>query len=124
MSRHVPIVITAIFVAAAVSAEAHPPQARAASGLVLPAGQIQLTPFTGLSAAQDADDVAAKVKARLQADPDLGSHSSEVTITGSGGLVTLEGTVPTVQIRARIAELVMKTDGVTKVNNKMKLAKK
>jgi osmotically-inducible protein OsmY len=124
MSRHVPIVITAIFVVAAVSAEAFPQQPRPATGAVLPTGTVQRTAFAGLSAAQEADDVAAKVKARLQADPDLGSHSSEVTVTGSGGLVTLEGTVPTVQIRARIAELVMKTDGVTKVNNKMKLAKK
>jgi osmotically-inducible protein OsmY len=124
MSRYVPILTTAFFVAAALSAEAHSPRPRPATGLVLSDSSRQLTAFTGLSSAQETDDVAAKVKARLQADPDLGSHSSEVTVTGAAGIVTLEGTVPTVQIRARIAELVMKTEGVTKVNNKMKLAKK
>ena len=124
MSGRFPIVVSAIVVTAALSAEAHSLRSGPTSGLVLAAGQSQLEAFTGLSSVQVADDVTAKVKARLQADPDLGSHSSEVTITGSGGLVTLEGTVPSVQIRARIAELVMKTDGVTKVNNKMKLIKK
>ena len=124
MSRRIPIVITAIFVAAAVSAEALPLQSRPTPGAVLPNGTGRPTAFTAVPAAQETDDVAAKVKAKLQADADLGSHSSEVTITGAGGVVTLEGTVPTVQIRAKIAELVMKTEGVTKVNNKMKLAKK
>ena len=123
MSRCVPIVIANIFVAAALSAEAHPAQLRPTTESLLPSRTVQLTAFSGLSVAQ-ADDVAAKVKARLQADPDLSSHSSEITVTGAAGIVTLEGTVPTAQIRAKIGELVLKTEGVTKVNNKVKLAKK
>lgn len=71
-----------------------------------------------------ADDLAARVKAALKADPDLAGPSEAVTVTGSAGLVTLEGTVPTVQLRARIAELAMKVEGVTKLVNKLKLAKK
>ena len=124
MSRYVPILTTAIFVAGALSADAHSPRPRSTTELVRSDRSSQRTAFTALASAQETDDVAAKVKARLQADPDLGSHSSEVTVTGAAGIVTLEGTVPTVQIRARIAELVMKTEGVTKVNNKMKLPKK
>ncbi len=79
---------------------------------------------TGGAALAQADDVAAKVKAALKADPDLSGPSDAVTVTGAAGLVTLEGTVPSVQIRARIAELAMKVEGVTKLVNKLKLAKK
>ncbi|MEQ1729547.1 MAG: BON domain-containing protein [Vicinamibacterales bacterium] len=71
-----------------------------------------------------ADDVAAKVKTALKADADLSGPSEGVTVTGAAGLVTLEGTVPSVQLRARIAELAMKVEGVTKLVNKLKLAKK
>ncbi len=78
----------------------------------------------GGAALVQADDVAAKVKAALKADPDLSGPSDAVTATGAAGVVTLEGTVPTVQLRARIAELAMKVEGVTKLVNKLKLAKK
>lgn len=64
------------------------------------------------------------MKAALKADPDLSAPSEAVTVTGVAGVVTLDGTVPTVQLRARIAELVMKVEGVTKLVNKLKLAKK
>ena len=79
---------------------------------------------TGGAALVQADDLAAKVKAALKADPDLAGQSDAVTVTGAAGVVTLEGTVPTVQLRARIGELAMKFEGVTKLVNKLKLAKK
>ncbi len=71
-----------------------------------------------------ADDVAAKVKAALKADAELSGPSDAVTISGAAGVVTLEGTVPSVQLRARMGELAMKVEGVTKLVNKLKLAKK
>lgn len=64
------------------------------------------------------------MKAALKADSDLAGQSDAVTVTGAAGVVTLEGTVQTVQLRARIAELAMKVEGVTKLVNKLKLAKK
>ncbi len=75
-------------------------------------------------AAAQGDDVASKVKAALKADSDVGPQSDAITVSGAGGVITLEGTVPTVQLRAKVGEIVLKVDGVTKLNNKLKLAKK
>lgn len=124
MFRYVPVVTAAVLVVASMNAEARSPQPRPATGVVQSDRSGSFTAFAGMSAAGQSDDLAAKVKAKLQADPDLASQSSELTVTGAAGIVTLEGTVPSVQIRARIAETVMKVEGVTKVNNKIKLAKK
>lgn len=79
---------------------------------------------TGGVALVQADDLAAQVKAALKAESDLAGQSGAVTVSGAAGVVTLEGTVQTVQLRARIAELAMKVEGVTKLVNKLKLAKK
>ncbi len=94
-----------------------------AVGVVGPSVPVHASVLGGAVAVQ-ADDVAAKVKAALKADADLSGPSESVTVTGAAGVVTLEGTVPTVQLRARIAELAMKVEGVTKLVNKLKLAKK
>ncbi len=56
MSRHVPIVITGLFVAAAVSAEAHSLRPHPVTRLVLADGTSQPTAFSGLSTAQETDD--------------------------------------------------------------------
>lgn len=119
MSRGIPTLIATVLVAGAVSAEAHQANARSVS----PWKTSNTVNFTASSAAQ-ADDVAAKVKAALKADADLGSTADSLTVTSAGSVVTLEGTVPSVQVRAKIGELVMKVDGVTKLVNKLKLAKK
>lgn len=121
MSRLFPIVVVAVVVAGSLDAAAHELARPAAPSLLSNRGLVSA--FTASPAAQG-EDVAAKVKAALKADPDLAGPSEAITVTGEGGLLTLEGTVPTVQIRARIAEFVMKADGVTKVANKLKLAKK
>lgn len=118
MSRSFPIVVATLLVAGAVAgAEAHTTTSPAIrSGSFVSA-------FSGSSAAQS-DDLAAKVKAALKADSDLSGPGEAVTVTAAGSVVTLEGTVPTVQIRAKIGELAQKVDGVTKLVNKLKLAKK
>lgn len=113
MSRRFPIFIATVLVAGAVSAEAHQ--------------NFQITPARTLNfaaSAAQADDVAAKVKAALKADSDLTSVADAINVTGAGGVVTLEGSVPSVQVRAKIGELVLKVEGVTKLVNKLKLAKK
>lgn len=119
MSRSFSILVVTILVGGGMAAEAHQPR-NTATATVFSAPRLA---FAGTAVAQG-DDVAAKVKAALKADPDLAGPSEGLTVTGSGGVVTLEGTVPTVQIRARIAEFAMKVDGVTKLVNKIKLAKK
>ena len=78
--------------------------------------------FAAFSAVQagSADGLAAKVKARIDAEPTL---KGAVTVSASGSNVTLEGEVPSVVERAKAGELAMSTDGVKKVNNKLKLKK-
>lgn len=115
MSRSFPVLVATVLVAGAVSAQAYP-----VSSSVFARGTAA---FAGMAAAQG-DDLAAKVKAALKADADLAGPSDALTITAASGVVTLEGTVPTVQIRAKIGEAVQKVDGVTKLNNKLKLGKK
>jgi len=116
VSRSFPILATAILVTGvAVGAEAH--------ALTVPA-----TASTTVSAFKDpatgqSDDVAAKVKAALKANPDLSGPSEALTVTSAGGVVTLEGTVSTPQVRAKIGEAALKVEGVDKLVNKIKLPK-
>lgn len=119
MSRSFPVLIATIFVAGAVGADARQ-LVRSASSSVIPQRALA---FTAAVAGQS-EDVAARVKAALKADADLSGPSEAVTVTGAGGVVTLEGTVPTVQVRAKIGEVVLKVEGVTRLVNKLKLAKK
>jgi len=44
-------------------------------------------------------------------------------VTAAGGVVTLEGTAPTPQVRAKIGEAALKVQGVEKLVNKIKLPK-
>ena len=121
MSRSFPFVVLTILVAgAAVGAEAHAVTRPATSSAIL--SRPFVSAFRGSPAAQS-DDVAAKVKAALKADPDVSGQSETVTVTAAAGVVTLEGTVPTVQVRAKIGELALKVEGVDKLVNKLKLAK-
>jgi osmotically-inducible protein OsmY len=118
MSRSLPILVATVLVAGAIGAEAH--QSTAPSVFRGGAGASAVA----TNAAVQSDALADKVKAALKANSDLSAFSEALTVTSANSIVTLDGTVPTVQIRARIAELVMKVDGVTKVVNKIKLAKK
>lgn len=114
MFRYVPVLVTTMLAVGSLNA--------AANTSVRSASFAPSTAFTASVVAQD--DVAAQVKAALKGDADLGAQADAVTVTAAGNVVTLEGTVPTVQIRAKIAEFVMKVDGVGKLVNKLKLAKK
>jgi len=103
-------VLTLVVAGAAVGAEAH--------ALTVPAVSAFKDPATGQS-----DDVAAKVKAALKANPDVSGPSEALTVTSAGGVVTLEGTVSTPQVRAKIGETALKVEGVDKLVNKIKLPK-
>lgn len=73
------------------------------------------------TAAAATDDIAAKVKAQIDAQSEL--KGSDVTVTAEGGEVTLKGVVASPLVRAKIGEVTRTTAGVTKVNNKLTLAK-
>jgi osmotically-inducible protein OsmY len=115
------MLVVTILVTGAMAAEAHQ-LTRSAAPSVFPEGALR--PAFAAGAAGQSDDLANKVKAALKADPDLSGPSEAVTVATAGGVVTLDGTLPTPQIRARLGEFVTKVDGVTKVVNKIKLAKK
>ena len=98
--------------------------ALAVAGLFLvTASHVSAAPKGSPAAAQSASAsaVAAKVKAKLDAEPDLKNHT--ITVSESKGTVTLEGEAPSVLARAKAGELAMNTEGVKKVNNKVKIAK-
>jgi osmotically-inducible protein OsmY len=123
MSRSFPVLVATILAVGAVGAEAHQLSSRPAPLWGVTKGGAHVSALAGPTLAQS-DELVAKVKAALKADPDLGGQSDAVNVTEAGGVLTLEGTVPTVQIRARIAEFVMKVEGVTKLVNKLKVPKK
>lgn len=121
VSRSFPVIAIALFVAgAAVGAEAHALTAPAASSAIASGS---FSSAYGKSSAPQGEEVAAKVKEALKADPALNGAGEAVTVTAAGGVVTLEGTVPTVQVRAKIGEAALKVEGVDKLVNKLKLPK-
>lgn len=123
MSRSFPILVASILAASAIGAQAHQLSSPHATLWDLTERTAHGSVSAGPTLAQS-DEIVDKVKAALKADPDLGGQSDGVSISESRGVMTLEGTVPSVQVRARIGELVMKVDGVTRLANKLKVAKK
>ena len=65
--------------------------------------------------------MAASVKARLDAEPAL--QGSDITVSLKGSTVTLKGTMTSPVARVRAVEIARATEGVTKVVNKISLAK-
>jgi osmotically-inducible protein OsmY len=106
MSRVLSLVAIGVF-ASAISMSAAEPLGHASSA----SPAVQSAPATS--------SLAAKVKARLDADAELKGHT--ITVTESKGAVTLEGEVPSVLARATAGEVAKTTEGVKKVNNKVKV---
>lgn len=80
-----------------------------------------VAPAAAAQAASSDADITAKVKSALSANAEFKDLASDVTT--SGGAVTLNGEVPSPLVRAKVGELTKGTQGVTKVNNKLKLKK-
>lgn len=91
--------------------------------ITLAAGVPSMPIVASAAALQNADatEVAAKVKSQIAADAELQGY--DVTVTARGSAVTLNGEVPSALVRAKIGEVAKSTEGVTKVDNKLKLAK-
>lgn len=71
--------------------------------------------------AAQAGDLAARVKSQIDANQEFAG--SDVTVTAEGGVVTLRGVAPSAVVRLKIVEMTQKTEGVTKVVNKVTIAK-
>jgi outer membrane biosynthesis protein TonB len=67
-------------------------------------------------------ELAAKVKQTLEA-PDSKLPSGAIDVTAQDGKVTLWGAVPTNAIKSRAGQLASKVDGVTSVDNQLKIVR-
>jgi outer membrane biosynthesis protein TonB len=67
-------------------------------------------------------ELAAKVKQALEA-PDAKLPSGAIDVTASDGKVSLWGTVASAGQRSRAAQIAKKVDGVTGVDNQLKIVK-
>jgi hyperosmotically inducible periplasmic protein len=65
------------------------------------------------------DEITKSVRDRLAADEQL--KSTTIRVRADNGMVTLMGTVPTVKVKDRAAELARKTPGVRAVRNELQL---
>ena len=67
-------------------------------------------------------ELAAKVKQTLEA-PDSKLPSGAIDVTAQDGKVTLWGAVPTNAIKKRAGQIAAKVEGVTGVDNQLKIVK-
>jgi hypothetical protein len=67
-------------------------------------------------------ELKPKIKARIEAEPDL--RDSNITVTTAGNVVTLKGTVSSAASRVKAVEITRATEGVTKVVNKLTITTK
>jgi hypothetical protein len=67
-------------------------------------------------------ELAAKVKQALEA-PDAKLPSGAIDVTAASGRVSLWGAVPTDSIRRRAAQIASKVEGVSSVDNQLKVVK-
>ena len=93
-----------------------------ASAVSMSAARPAFSASPAVQSAPAASDLAAKVKARLDADAELKGNT--IKVTESKGTVTLEGEAHSVLARATAGEVAKTTEGVKKVNNKVKVAAK
>jgi osmotically-inducible protein OsmY len=78
---------------------------------------------TDLSRAADAVDdawITTKIQSKFFLDPDIKGRAINVTTTG--GVVTLQGDVPTAAQQKSAEQIAMETDGVRRVNNQLRVA--
>jgi hypothetical protein len=80
--------------------------------------------FAAAAAQAAAGDEAISAKVKSQIDGNADFAGSQVTVTTANGVVTLKGEAPTAVVRLKIVEMTQATEGVTKVVNKIAIAKK
>jgi len=81
---------------------------------------LEIVPAMKRKAADAKDDEIAKsIRERMGADEQL--KSTSIRVRADNGMVTLMGTVPTIKIKDRAAELARKTPGVRAVRNELQL---
>lgn len=67
------------------------------------------------------DALAAKIKGQIASEADF--KESQIEVSAVGGDVTLKGVASTAVVRLKIVEKTKATEGVTKVINKVTIAK-
>jgi osmotically-inducible protein OsmY len=83
----------------------------------------QADPRTDVSRAADAIDdawITTKIQSKYFLDPDI--KGSAIDVTTKGGIVTLQGNVPTAAQQKSAEQIAVETDGVRRVNNQLKVA--
>jgi hyperosmotically inducible protein len=93
---------------------------KAVDGVKSVRNTLEVVPEMKRKAADTKDDEITKsVRDRLAADEQL--KSTSIRVRADNGMVTLMGTVPTVKVKDRAAELARKTPGVRAVRNELQL---
>lgn len=78
--------------------------------------------FAAQAAGTTGDDaITAKVKSQIDGDAEF--RGSVVDVKTAGGVVTLSGETPSAVVRLKIVEKTKSTEGVSRVVNKLKIAK-
>ena len=81
---------------------------------------LEIVPQVNRKAADAKDDeIARSIRDRLAADEQL--KSTTIRVRADNGMVTLMGSVPTIKVKDRAAELARKTPGVRAVRNELQL---
>jgi hyperosmotically inducible periplasmic protein len=93
---------------------------KAVDGVKSVRNTLEVVPEMKRKAADTKDDEITKsVRDRLAGDEQL--KSTSIRVRADNGMVTLMGTVPTVKVKDRAAELARKTPGVRAVRNELQL---
>jgi osmotically-inducible protein OsmY len=74
----------------------------------------------GMKATVTDSAVTTKVKAQLLANTDL--RKAEISVTTNNGVVTLAGTVPSIEVRQLAVDLARHTGGVVRVEDQLRVA--
>lgn len=83
----------------------------------------QTDPRSAVSRAADAIDdawITMKIQSKFFLDPDI--KASAIDVRSDGGVVTLQGSVPTAAQQKSAEQIALETDGVRRVNNQLKVA--
>jgi len=103
--------------------EPPPPPPKPVAKIEPPAPKVEPVPIKPEAPKPDPNkELAAKVKHTLDA-PDSRLPSGAIDVTAQDGRVTLWGAVPTDAIKKRAGQIASKVDGVTGVDNQLKIVK-
>ena len=123
MKKILALGVTLGFVVACSEPPPPPPKPVAKAEAPKPAPKVEPVPIKHEAPKPDPNkELAAKVKQTLEA-PDSKLPSGAIDVTAQDGKVTLWGAVPTNAIKKRAGQIASKVEGVTGVDNQLKIVK-